>query len=109
MTEKKQRTLAQNKSLWLMFTHLADKLNDAGYDMRRTLKPEIDIPWNKDTIHDYMWIPIQEALLKKTSTTELTTKEIDVVMNTLTRHLGEKLGIEIAFPSMESLLAEDKI
>lgn len=108
-TNIKQRTSQQNKALWLMFTHLAEELNKAGLDMKKTLKPEIDIPWNKDTIHDFLWIPIQKAQLGTESTTELTTKDIDKIMDTLTRHLGQKLGIEIMFPSIETLMLERSI
>ena len=104
--EEKQRTLTQNRALHLMYEHLAQELNDAGWDMKRTLKQEIDIAWTKESVKEYLWRPIQELMLKKKSTTELTTKDIDKVMNTLTRHLGDKLGIEIHFPSIETLMME---
>lgn len=103
MTEK-QRTLTQNRALHLLFTQLAQELNDAGLDMKKTLKPEIEIPWNGNTVKEYLWRPIMSAQLNKKSTTEMTTKDIDEVFNTLTRHLGEKFGIEIDFPSVESLM-----
>ena len=106
--EPKQRTLTQNNALHLMFEHLAQELNEAGFDMKKTLKPEIDIPWSKETVKEFIWRPIQTAQLRKKSTTELTTKEIDEVFNTLTRHLGQKLGIEIMFPSIETLMLEQR-
>ena len=107
MSEEKkeeQRTKAQNRALHKFFELLADELNDAGYDMKKTLKPEIDIPWSKDTIKEYLWRPIQEAQLRKCSTTQLNTKEIDIVYNTLNRHIGERFGIHVPFPSVDNFI-----
>ena len=101
---EKPRTNQQNRALHLMFRTLADTLNEAGMDMKRTLKPDVDISWSGDLVKEYLWRPIQKAQLRKESTTALTTKEIDQVFETLTRHLGQKLGIEIEFPSIESLI-----
>jgi hypothetical protein len=108
MTEKteKSRTLRQNKALHLYFTHLADKLNSAGYDMKKTLKESVDIPWDSNTIKNYIWRPIQEAQLGKKSTTELTTKEIDLIFDTINRHLGEKFGLHVMFPNIEELMLQ---
>jgi hypothetical protein len=105
MTEDK-RTLKQNRALHLMFDHLSKELNDAGLDMKRTLKPEIDIPWSDRTVKEFIWRPVMEAQLGKKSTTELTTKDIDMVFTTINKHLGEKFGIEIEFPSIEILMSK---
>lgn len=98
----KQRTLQQNKSLWLYYQLLADELNNAGLDQRVVLKPSVQIPWSKDSVHDMLWLPIQKALYGTTSTTQLTTKEIDLVYDTLTRHLGETTGVTVEFPSQDT-------
>lgn len=105
-TEVKQRTAAQNRALHLYFTQLADVLTEHGLDMRKVLKPEIEIPWNGGTVKEYIWKPIMKAQLRKESTTELTTDEIDDVFDTITRHLGEKFGITLDFPSIETLINE---
>lgn len=99
----KQRTLIQNRALHKFFELLADELNNAGLDMRKTLKPEIEIPWSKDTVKSYLWKPIQDAQLEKESTTELTTKEIDLIYNTLNRFLGEKLSVHVPFPTNQQM------
>jgi len=106
---EKQRTLTQNRALHLMFEHLALELSEAGLDMKKTLKPEVDIPWEKESVKTWLWKPLQMALLGKESTTELTTKDIDKVMNVLTRHLGTKFGVEIMFPSIETIMMEKMI
>lgn len=102
------RTDQQNKALHVFFTELADKLNDSGHDMRRTLKESVAIPWTPDTVKNYLWRPIQAAQLQKESTTELTTREIDAVYDTLNRHLGEKLGVHVPFPSIDELILRNR-
>ena len=102
------RTQAQNNSLWLYFTHVADELNAAGYDIRKTVKVmqgNLEIPWSKQSVHDILWVTIQKTLYGKESTRELSKKgEIDEVHDVLNRFLGERLGIEyIPFPSIEEV------
>lgn len=101
---EQKRTDAQNRALHLYFTLIADTLNDAGLDMRKVLKPGVDIPWSTDTVKEYLWRPIQKLQLRKESTTQLITKEIDKVFDTLNRHLGEKFGIHEDFPSIETIM-----
>lgn len=98
------RTPQQNKALHKYFELLADELNAAGYDMKRTLRHDVDIPWTPETIKEYLWRPIQEAQLQKKSTTQLDTTEINKVYETLNRHLGEKTGVHVAFPSFDVYL-----
>lgn len=101
----KQRTENQNKALWLFFTQLAKELNDGGLDMRKVLKPTYNIPWNKDNVHDHIWIPIQEALYGTNSTTFLRKQEqIDKIHEVIMRELGEKHELEyIPFPNDEQI------
>lgn len=98
----KQRSLKQNDSLHLYFEQLAETLNGAGLDMRKVLKPEVEIPWTKENIKKYIWKPIQHVYLNKKSTTELTTIEIDKVYEVLNRHIA-KFGIHVPFPCIEQL------
>lgn len=102
--EEKQRTIQQNKALHVYFTLIAEALNSAGYDMRKTLKPEVDIPWTPQAVKEYLWRPIMQIMIQKRSTTEMTTKDIDKVFDTLNRHLGEKLGVHEPFPSFDQLV-----
>jgi hypothetical protein len=102
--EYPKRSLQQNKALHLLFTLLADRLAEAGLDMKKTLKPEVDIAWTPEMVKEYLWRPVQEAQLGKKSTTELTTVEIDRVFETINRHLGEKFGLTVTFPSIEEVI-----
>jgi hypothetical protein len=100
-THPKQRTGQQNKALHKFYEMLAQTLNEAGLEMKVLLKPNINIWWTKDSVKDYLWRPIQEAMYGTNSTTFLRKHEqIDKVHQVLMRELGEKHGVEyIEFPS----------
>jgi hypothetical protein len=93
------RTLQQNKAMHKYFRSLADALNAAGLDMKKVLKPHIDIPWTPESVKRQLWIPVQEAMLEKDSTTALETHEVDKIYKTMSRHLSEKFGVNVEFPS----------
>lgn len=95
----KQRTQAQNRALHKYLTMLSDALNDAGLDMKKTLKPDIDIPWTTDSAKDYLWRPVQKALTGKDSTTKPDTKEYIYIYEVLSRHMVDKFGINVQWPS----------
>lgn len=111
MTEKqeKSRTLKQNRSLHKWFSLLADELNNVGLDQRRVLKESVMIPWSPEAIKERIFKPILEIQTTKKSTTEMTTKEIDLIFDTINRHLGEKFGLHVAFPSIEELMLQMEI
>lgn len=100
----KPRTIQQNKAIHVLFEMIAEELNRAGLDMRKALKPDVELPWNKDTVKEYIWKPVQQAQLLKKSTTELTSKEIDEVFDTINRFMGQRWGLHIPFPSIEEVL-----
>ena len=102
-TEKKGRTLRQNRALYKLFQLLSDKLNDAGLDLHHTLREDIEIPWTPILVKELLWKKVQQAMTKKESTTDVSSHEIDMVFGVLNRHLGEKFGIVIEFPSIETL------
>lgn len=89
----KQRTLTQNKALHLFCQWLADTLNEAGYDMRKTLREDVEVPWTQASVKEYLWRPIQIAMTDKQSTTEITTVEPTDIHAVLSRHLGQRLGV----------------
>lgn len=104
----KQRTIQQNRALHLYFQFLADELNNAGLDMRKTLKPHVEIAWSKDTVKEYLWRPIQKIQLVKKSTTQLSTTDIDKVFDTLNMFMARK-GIHVPFPSVDALMERMKV
>lgn len=100
------RTAQQNKALHVLFQLLANNLNEQGLDMRKTLKPGVEIPWSGAGVKEWLWKPIQKAQLNKDSTTKLTTVEIDQVFDTLIRHLGQQFGLSQEFPSIDRIILE---
>jgi len=80
------------------FELLAEALNDAGLDMKTVLKPEVDIPWTKESVKNHLWRPIQEVMLAKESTAEMDTREPNEIYKVLDRHISEKFGIHIEWP-----------
>lgn len=92
-----------------MFTHIAEQLNDAGLDQRKVLAPGIEIPWEARSVKEQLWRRTQQYQVGKDSTTELTTKEIDKVFETLNRFLSESKGISIEMPSIETLINNQRI
>ena len=103
---KKTRTSQQNRALHLWFTQLAEALNDAGWDIRKLIRKEVDISWSGISIKEYLWKPIQEVHLKKKSTTQLTTQEIDLIYDQVNRIVGERTGVFVPFPSIDTLFDE---
>ena len=102
--KRKTRSGKQNSSLHLYFNLLSEALNDAGYDIRRTLKKDFDVVWTPDNIKNYIWRPVQLAYTKKESTKDSNTEEINKIYDIINKNLGEKTGVHIPFPSMESLI-----
>lgn len=89
----KQRTLTQNRALHLFCQWLAETLNEAGYDMRKTLREDVELPWTQAAVKEHLWRPVQKAMTEKRSTTEITTVEPTAIHEVLSRHLGERLGL----------------
>lgn len=102
----KQRTIIQNRALHLWFDQVADALNAAGWNVQKTLRHDVEIPWNGTLIKELIYRPVMEAMTGKHSTTELDRIEPNKIFEVLNLHLGEKLGLHVPFPSEESLYGE---
>ena len=99
----KQRTHKQNNALHKYFTLLADELNNAGWDQRKTLRESIELPWSQSSVKEYLWLPVMLALHQKDSTASLDKAEINEVYEALTRHLTQRTGVFVAFPELNDL------
>jgi hypothetical protein len=96
---KKTRTNTQNRALHLYLGQLAKALNDAGYDMKRTIRQDVDIPWNTDTAKQYLWGPIQKVVTGLDKTSKADTSQYSDIYETLNRHMAQKFGVSIPWPS----------
>ncbi len=106
--KENKRTNRQSRAAHLWFELLAESLNDAGLSMLKTLKAEAEIPWTAITIKEILFRQLMKTMLHKESTTQLTTKELTLVSETLIRYLGEKHNLETNFPSLETLILEQR-
>lgn len=95
------RTPPQNRALHLFCRHMSEALNDAGLNVMATLKHDAEIPWNEHLVKELIWRPVQVAMYDKKSTTELNKLEVSDVYEVINRHLAEKHGIVVPFPSEE--------
>ena len=98
-TAGKQRSTAQNNSLHLWLSRLSDTLNNAGLDMKKVLKPEIEIPWTMLSAKEHLWKPIQKTMYGNVSTTDSNTIQYSEVYKVLDRHLTEKFNVHVEFPN----------
>lgn len=92
------RTETQNNSLHKGLRNYAEAFGDAGLDMRKVLKPEVDIPWTAESVKQFMFNPIAGIMFEGKTSSELSTTEIQQVWDVLNRHTGEKFGITIPWP-----------
>ena len=94
----KQRTSAQNAALHKYLEAVSQRLNDAGLDQRKVIKPGIEIPWGVQAAKEYLWRPIQKAMTGKDSTTKPHRDEYVKIYEVLNRHLAHKFGISEPWP-----------
>ena len=94
-TTTKPRTMAQNSALHLWLGHLATVLNDSGLDMKKTLKPNVEIPWTVQSAKDHLWRPIQRIMTGDESTKDPERAEYSKIYETLSRHLATSHGIKV--------------
>lgn len=98
----RQRTLTQNAALHKYCEMLASALNDAGYDMKRTIKQDVDIPWNQASAKQFLWRPIQKAVTGLDSTTKPEASQYSAIYEVLNRHMSQKFGVSVSWPQREN-------
>jgi len=102
---KKNRTSQQNRSLHLYLTMMARGFNDAGIDIlmvMKKFKEGFSIPVTQ-TFLKAVFKKVMSGMYNKTSTTKLTTVEIQKVYDAFNRGLGEQHGISRPWPHIEKV------
>lgn len=98
-----QRTQQQNRAYWKWLTDLAEALNDAGHCVNDRQVIELDVPFTKENLHEITAKPYIRALFPdKTSTTELSTYEMQTLYTYLDKAISERTGCHIEWPHEES-------
>ena len=108
MKEPKQRTIKQNASLHKLMTELADELNSSGMTMMRVLSHNAEIEWTATATKEYLLRPFIKAMYNKSSTTQLTTKELSDATEAMLRHVAKTTGVSLDFPSLESMQNQEQ-
>lgn len=105
----KQRSLKQNSSAHLWFTHVADELNSAGMDMQVVLSKRLGIMWTPEAVKECLFKVLAKAMYNKDSTTKLTTKEFSKVTEQLQAVLAKDYGVNVDVPSVETQIAKERV
>lgn len=92
-----KRTSLQNRSLHKYLGMIAEALADSGQDMRKLVK--LPIRPTTENVKENMFKPVMTALYPdKTSTTELSTTEIQQVYEHFNAAVSERLGVGFPWP-----------
>ncbi|MCP4103099.1 MAG: hypothetical protein GY750_17020 [Lentisphaerae bacterium] len=84
---------------------LAEKLNDAGFEVQDGIVIKLPIQFTEFYIKDAIVNPVALAMYDKT-TSQLSTVEIKEVYRQVDRVISERTGVSVAWPSDESLSME---
>ncbi len=99
-----KRTGQQNRALHLYITKLAEALDESGHDMREVIK--LPIKPTAENVKENMVRPVMIALYPEIkSTTDLDTKQMQELYEVLNRATGERLGIYVEWPCLDTLNA----
>ncbi len=103
----RQRTNTQNNAIHKFCRMIADACNAAGfeYEIKSVLTGGfIEMPWTMERVKSAIWSEVQLAMYpEKKGTSSLNTDEVSEVANVIMRHLAEKRGLNIPFPSKDEL------
>jgi membrane protease subunit (stomatin/prohibitin family) len=104
LEKKNTRSSQQNKALHMLFTIISSQLNEMGIDFQYVgLKGmELSMRHTPDLVKNFIWRPIQIALFDIKSTTKINTKQINEIVDVLTKFFAEK-GVVIQFPSKDQI------
>lgn len=97
--QQKQRSHQQNRSLHKYCTEVATELNNAGISMKAFVK-DIQVDHTMESVKN-IWRAIAREKFGKSSTANLTSKEMNAVYEEVNRHLAG-FGLHISFPSEET-------
>jgi len=104
-----KRSSQENKALHVLFQNIAFELNRIGMEFTyRGIKgKEIQTTYSAEIVKNYLWRPLQIALLDKQSTTKLNHSDIEAIFLILGRWFAEN-GVVIEFPSIETILNKER-
>ena len=98
------RTSRQNSALHKYFEFISNELNDLGLEFQHNgLNDNVfSMRYTPTLVKEFVWRPIQLTLFNIESTTKLDTKQMNEVIDVITKFFGDR-GIVLPFPSIESI------
>lgn len=102
VTAGSQRTLTQNAAAHVFFDHVAEVLNDCGFEQHVFFKDGFFVRWNQSTIKENVWKPVQLAVCGESSTTKPTRAQYGEIYEHVNRLLSAK-GIHVEWPSRDGV------
>lgn len=108
LKEKKYRTLTQNSALHLYFEFIATELNNLGleFNYQGLIVDNLSSVYTSNIVKEFIWRPIQITLFDIESTTKINTRQINEIINVITKYFGDK-GVNLQFPSIETLISKN--
>lgn len=97
--EKPKRTNKQNASLHKYCSELSDLLNEHGITVKKLFE-EVEADNTMESVKQ-LWRTFAYMKYGKTSTTELSTDEVNKIYDEVNRHISQ-WGLHMAFPSYEN-------
>jgi len=94
-------TNPQRNSVYLYCGLLAQELNGRGLDMVKTLH-DVEIPWSKESVKEHIWVKVQSAKFDNVSVNNLETPQVSEIYDVVNRHLSNKFGVHVPFPSRDN-------
>jgi len=95
----RQRTIQQNKSLHKFCDELAKEANNHGVSMKAVVQ-DLQVDWSMESVKSIVHA-ISKAKYGKTSTADLTTKELSDCCEEVQKIFLEQ-GVHVEFPSFEN-------
>ena len=100
-------SVSQNAALHKYYEMISHALNEKGITYTVKIVKEIEHPFTPMAVKEHIIRPIMISMFNKKSTTDLTTQDIDKIIDTITNWLSG-LGIEVHFPSIKNMIYENK-
>ena len=97
--QKADRTFKQNNALHLLFTRLADGLNDAGYGIPHPMNTEMEMPYSQESVKTLLWTPIIQSIYGTTRSSHLDTEQLSHAAEVMIDAVNLSTGVYIPFPS----------
>jgi hypothetical protein len=89
----------------LFFTFVSTELNELGLEFtyEGLSTNNLSSRYTALIVKEFIWKPIQIAMFEVESTTKLTTKEMNEIIDVIVSYFGQK-GIDLQFPNIEKLI-----